>query len=73
MPHVIFGLVVWVRKFVPFEENSLRNTTIFNSVLKNMNGVIVEIIEDNAFSYSEILVLVFDNWFLEVAIEFENL
>jgi len=38
-----------------------------------MNGVIVEIIEDNAFSYSEILVLVFDNWFLEVAIEFENL
>ena len=58
---------------MPFEENSLRNTTIFNSVLKNMNGVIVEIIEDNAFSYSEILVLVFDNWFLEVAIEFENL
>ena len=58
---------------MPFEENSLRNTTIFNSVLKNMNGVIVEIIEDNAFSYSEILVLVFDNWFLEVTIEFENL
>lgn len=38
-----------------------------------MNSVIIEIIEDNALSYSKILIGVFNYWFLEVTKEFQNL
>ena len=56
-----------------FHEDSLRDTRVLDSWLDNVNGVIVEIIVNNAFSDSEIFVSILNDWFLEVSVEFENL
>ena len=42
-------------------------------MLNDMNGIIIEIVEDNAFSYSEILISIFNNWLLEIGVEFKYL
>ncbi len=52
-----------------FQEDALWDSAVLNSMFKNMNSVVVEIVEDDAFSDSEVLVLIFDNWLLEVSIE----
>ena len=56
-----------------FHEDTLRDTRVLDSWLDNVNGVIVEIIVNNAFSDSEIFVSILNDWFLEVSVEFENL
>ena len=52
------------------QENSLRNTGVFNSWFDGVNGIIVQVVVDDAFSQSEILVGILNNWFLEVCVEF---
>ena len=56
-----------------FHENTLRDTRVLDSWLDDVDGVIVEIIVNNTFSNSEIFVSIFNDWFLEVSMEFENL
>lgn len=73
MPDVEFALVFWVRKFVSLEEDALRDTGIFNSGLDDVNGVVVEVVVDDAFSDSVIFVGILYNWLLEISVEAKNL
>jgi len=58
---------------VSLQEDSLRDSRVLDSWLDDVDGVIVQIVVNDTFSNSEILVGVFDNWFLEVAMEAQNL
>jgi len=51
----------------------LGDTTVDNSRLNNVKGVVFEIVEDNAFADAVVLVGVFNHWLLEVAFEIEYL
>jgi|TARA_B110000977_G_C10811633_1_gene390499 hypothetical protein len=58
---------------MPLHEDALWNSGVLNSWLNNVNGIILEIIEDGAVSDSVIFVRVLNDWFLEVSAEFEYL
>jgi len=58
---------------MPLHEDALWNTGILNSWFNNVDSVILEVIEDNAMSDSVIFVWVFNDWFLEVSLEFKYL
>jgi len=58
---------------VSLQEDSLRDSRVLDSWLDDVDGVIVQIVVNDTFSNSKILVGVFDNWFLEVAMEAQNL
>jgi len=73
LPGVVLGLIIWVWEFVSLEENSLWDSGVLNSVLNDVDGVIVEIVEDDALSNSEVLVGILNNWLLEIGEEFKNL
>jgi hypothetical protein len=72
-PNVVFGLVFGIWEFVSLQEDSLRDSRVLDSWLDDVDGVIVKVVVDGALSNSEVLVGVFDNWFLEVAVEAQNL
>jgi len=55
------------------QENSLWDSRVFNSMLNDVDGVIIEIVEDDAFSNSEVLVGIFYDWLLEISVEFKDL
>lgn len=42
-------------------------------MLNDVDGVIIKVVEDNAFSDSEILICIFNNWLLEIGVEFKYL
>jgi len=58
---------------MPLHEDALWDSGVLNSWLNNVNGIILEIIEDGAVSDSIIFVRVLNDWFLEVSAEFEYL
>jgi len=66
-------LVFWEWKLVSLQKDSLRNTGVLNSWLDDVDGVIVKVVEDDTFSNSVVFVWVFNHWFLEISVEFENL
>lgn len=68
-PCVIFGWIIWMRELVSFEENTLWDSRVLNSWFNNVNGVIIKIIVDDALSHSEVLVWIFNNWFLIISVE----
>lgn len=55
------------------KENSLWNSRVLNSMLNDVDGIIIKIVEDNAFSNSEVLIWIFNNWLLEIGVEFKYL
>lgn len=56
-----------------FQKDTLWYSSILNSWFNNVNGIVIQVVENNAFTNSEIFIWVFDNWFLEVSVEFKNL
>ncbi len=56
-----------------FKEDSLRNTRVFNSGFDNMKSVIVEVVVDDAFPNSIVLVGILHDWLFEICIKAENL
>ena len=56
-----------------FQKYSLRNATIFNSALNDVNGIVVKVVVDNTLSDSVVLVGVLNDWLLEEAVELEDL
>ena len=42
-------------------------------MLNDVDGVIIKIVEDNALSDSEVFIGIFNNWLLEICVEFKNL
>jgi len=72
-PEVVLRLVFWEWKLVSLQKDSLRDTGVLNSWLDDVDGVIVKVVEDDTFSNSVVFVWVFNHWFLEISVEFENL
>jgi hypothetical protein len=66
LPEIVLGLVFWVWKLVSLQKDSLWNSRVLNSWLNNMDGVIIEVVVDNALSNSVVFVWIFDDRFLEV-------
>ena len=58
---------------MPLEEDTLGDSRILNSALDDVNGVIIEVVVKNALADSEILIRVFNNWFLEEDFEIKYL
>jgi hypothetical protein len=54
-------------------EDTLRNTRVFNSWFNDVDCVIVKIVINDALANSEIFISIFNDWFLEETMEFENL
>ena len=52
------------------QEYSLRDASVFNSWLDDVNRVVVKVVINNAFSDSEILISILNNWLLEIGVEF---
>ena len=63
----------WVGELVSLKEDALRDTSVLNTLLNDVDGVIVEVVVDGALSDSIVLGRVFDNWLLEVSFEVKNL
>jgi len=58
---------------VSLQENTLRNTRVFNLWLEDMNGVIIEEVIDSALSRSEVFIWVFNDWFDEKGLKYKDL
>ena len=56
-----------------FQKYSLGNTTVFNSALDDVDGVVIQIVVYDAFSDSIVFIWIFNDWLLEVSIELEDL
>jgi hypothetical protein len=73
LPDVVFRLVIWEWKLMSLQKDSLWHSRVLDSWLDDVDGVIVKVVVDDAFSDSVVFVWIFNNWFLEVSIEAENL
>ena len=73
LPGVVLGLVLSERQLVALEENTLRHTGVLNTWFDDVQGVILEVVEDVAVADAEVLVGVLDDWLLEVSVELEHL
>ena len=58
---------------VSLKEDSLRDTTVFNSVLKDMESIIVEIIINSALADTVVFCGVLNNGLLEIGLKMEDL
>jgi len=58
---------------VSLEEDSLGNSRVLYSSFNDVDGVVVQVVHDYAFSDSVIFVGVFNNWLLEKGIKFQDL
>ena len=56
-----------------FQKDTLGDTTVFNLVLNDMKCIIIKIVVDSTLSNSVVFIRVFNNWFLEVSTEIEDL
>lgn len=68
-PGVVLGLVIWEWELVSLKEDSLWDTRVLNSWFNYVDGVIIEIVIDDALSHPEVLVWIFNDWFLVKSIE----
>ena len=55
------------------KENTLWDSRVFNSWFNNMESIIIKIVVDDALSDSEVLIGIFNYWFLEIGIELKDL
>ena len=55
------------------EEDALRDTRVLYALLNDVDGIIVEIVEDGALPDPVVLGRVFDDWLLEISFEVKNL
>jgi len=51
---------------VSLHEDSLWNSRVLNSWLDDVDGIVIKIVVDSAFSDSVVLIGIFNNWFLEI-------
>jgi len=51
---------------VSLHEDSLWNSGVLNSWLDDVDGIVIKIVVDSAFSDSVVLIGIFNNWFLEI-------
>ena len=70
---VVISRLVWFRQLVSLEEDSLWDAGVLYSALNDVHCVVIKIIVKNALADSEILIRVFNNWFLEEDFEIKHL
>jgi hypothetical protein len=58
---------------MPFKENTLRDTSILDTWLNDVEGIILQIVVKDAFSNSEVFIWILNNRLLKVYIELEYL
>jgi hypothetical protein len=51
---------------VSLHEDSLWNSGVLNSWLDDVDGIVIKIVVDSAFSDSVVLIGIFNNWLLEI-------
>lgn len=73
LPGVVLGLVIGIWELVSLQEDALGDARVLNLRFNDVDCVIIQVVVDNAFADSEVFIWVFNNWFLEVGIEFEDL
>lgn len=56
-----------------FQEDALRNTSVLNAGLDDVESIIFKVVVEDALSDSEVFVGVLNNWFLEINIELKYL
>jgi hypothetical protein len=54
---------------VSLHEDSLWNSGVLNSWLDNVDGIVIKIVVNGAFSESVVLICIFNNWLLEITSE----
>jgi len=72
-PCVDSGFLSWDEHLVTLEEHTLRDAAVFNSVLKDVQSIVIEIVVNGALSDTVVLIGILYNGFLEVALEVKNL
>jgi hypothetical protein len=65
--------LTWNENLVSLEEDSLRDTTVFNSVLKDMESIVIEIIINSALADTVVFCGVLNNGLLEIGLKMEHL
>jgi hypothetical protein len=58
---------------VSFQEDTLRDTTVLNSVFQNVEGVIIEIIVNSAFTDAIVFIGILNDGLLEIGLEVQDL
>jgi hypothetical protein len=58
---------------VSLQENALRNTAVFNSILQDVKSIIIKVIVNSAFADAVVFIRILNNWLLEVGLEVQNL
>jgi hypothetical protein len=58
---------------VSLQENALRNTAVFNSILQDVKSIIIKVIVNSAFSDAVVFIRILNNWLLEIGLEVQNL
>ena len=72
-PLVGLGFLPWDEHLMTLQENALGDSSVLNSVLKDMQCVVIKVIVDGALADTVVLVGVFNNWLLEESVEVEHL
>ena len=72
-PRIVFGLIIGQRKLVSLQEDALRDTSILDTRLNDVESIILKVVVEDALSDSEVFVGVLNNWFLEINIELKYL
>jgi hypothetical protein len=72
-PVVNSGFLSRDKDLVSFEEDTLRDTTVLNSVFQNVEGIIIEIIVNSAFADAVVFIRIFNDGLLEIGLEVQNL
>jgi len=66
LPDVVLGWILWSWELVSLHEDSLWNSGVLNSWLDDVDGIVIKIVVDSAFSDSVVLIGIFNNWLLEI-------
>ena len=69
LPDVVLGWILWSWELVSLHEDSLWNSRVLNSWLDDVDGIVIKIVVDSAFSDSVVLIGIFNNWFLEIRVK----
>lgn len=73
LPGVVDSCIFTDWDLMSLQEDALGDATVFNSLLNDMDGIIVQIVVDDALPDSEVLIWVLNYWLLEVGCELEDL
>jgi hypothetical protein len=58
---------------VSLQEDALWDTRVLNSWLNDVDGVVIEVVIDDALPQSVVLVGILHNWLLEITVEAKHL